>query len=229
MLIRLCDKTQPLDAGSGEELGLAPGKIVGIGVNYRAHAAEMGKTAPDEPILFLKPPTAVIGNGQAIVRPSGYDRVDYEGELAVVIGARCRRVSSDLALDCVLGITCLNDVTVRDLQDLDGQWARAKGFDTFCPMGPRLVRGLDPTDLQITTRVNGKVRQDSRTSDMIVSVPELISFVSRSMTLEVGDVITTGTPSGVGNLSPGDVVEIEIEGVGVLENPVVADEPGAPS
>ena len=189
----------------------------------------MGKTAPDEPILFLKPPTAVIGNGQAIVRPSGYDRVDYEGELAVVIGARCRRVSSDLALDCVLGITCLNDVTVRDLQDLDGQWARAKGFDTFCPMGPRLVRGLDPTDLQITTRVNGKVRQDSRTSDMIVSVPELISFVSRSMTLEVGDVITTGTPSGVGNLSPGDVVEIEIEGVGVLENPVVADEPGAPS
>jgi 2-keto-4-pentenoate hydratase/2-oxohepta-3-ene-1,7-dioic acid hydratase in catechol pathway len=223
LLIRVCDKGQSFDAGSGEELGLEPGKIVGIGVNYRAHAVEMGKTPPDEPILFLKPSTAVIADGESIVRPAGYERVDFEAELAVVIGTRCRRVAPENALDFVLGITCLNDVTVRDLQKLDGQWARAKGFDTFCPIGPRIVRDLDPTDLRVVSRVNGQVRQDSRTSDMIVSVPELISFASRSMTLEVGDVITTGTPSGVGNLSPGDVVEIEIEGVGVLRNPVVGE------
>lgn len=226
MLIRLCEPGQSFDASSGEELGLEPGKIIGIGVNYRAHAEEMAKTPPREPIVFLKPSTSVIGHGDSIVRPSGYDRVDFEAELAVVIGTRCRRISAADALGFVLGVTCLNDVTVRDLQKQDGQWARAKGFDTFCPIGPRIVRGLDPTDLRIMSRVNGEVRQDSRTSDMIVCVPDLIAFASQSMTLEVGDVITTGTPSGVGNLSPGDVVDIEIEGVGVLSNPVVA-EPGA--
>lgn len=228
MLIRLCDKDQPFDASSGEELGLDPGKIICVGRNYRAHAEEMGNTTPEEPILFLKPSTAIVENGEAIVRPSGYERVDFEAELAVVIGTKCRRVSPDEALDFVLGVTCLNDVTVRDLQKRDGQWTRAKGFDTFCPIGPRIVRGLDPSDLHIVARVNGEVRQDGRTSQMIASVPELIAFASQSMTLEVGDVISTGTPAGVGNLSVGDVVEIEIEGVGVLENPVVA-EPGDPT
>lgn len=201
---------------------LRPSKIIGIGQNYRAHAAEMGKPVPEEPVMFLKAPSAVIADGMPIERPEGYAKVEYEGELGVVIGKRARRVSREHALDHVQGYVCVNDVTVRELQKKDGQWTRAKGFDTFCPIGPRVVAGLDPAQLRITTRVNGVVKQDSPTSDMIFDVPTLIAFVSEHMTLEVGDVISTGTPSGVGPLQPGDVVEIEITGIGVLRNPVIA-------
>ena len=200
------------------------GKIVGVGLNYRAHAAEQGKRVPDEPLLFLKPASAVVGSGQAIVLPKGYDRVDYEGELALVIGRRAKRVPRERALEVVAGYTCLNDVTVRDLQRKDVQYTRAKGFDTFCPMGPGVVAGLDPAGLAITTRLNGETRQRSSTADMIFDVPTLIAFITFVMTLEEGDVITTGTPPGVGPLAPGDRVEIEIEGIGILSNPVVEDQ-----
>jgi 2-keto-4-pentenoate hydratase/2-oxohepta-3-ene-1,7-dioic acid hydratase in catechol pathway len=206
----------------GELVDLVPSKIVGIGQNYRAHAAEMGKGLPEEPLVFLKPRSALIGDGAPIVRPPGYERVDYEGELGVVIGRRARRVDAREALSYVFGFTCINDVTVRDLQKKDGQWTRAKGFDTFCPLGPRIVAGLDPSDLAITTRVNGAVRQQSSTADLIFDVPTLIAFVSAHMTLEPFDVISTGTPAGVGNLAVGDVVEVEIAGIGTLRNPVVA-------
>jgi len=209
-------------SGSVETFDLVPSKIIGIGQNYRAHAIEMGKGLPEEPLMFLKPRSALISDGAAIARPGGFERVDYEGELGVVIGTRASRVSKDKALDVVLGYTCVNDVTVRDLQKKDGQWARAKGFDTFCPIGPRIVPGLDPRNLRITTRVNGTVKQDSSTSDLIFDVATLISFCSQYMTLEPGDVISTGTPAGVGNLEPGDVCEIEIEGIGVLRNTVIA-------
>jgi 2-keto-4-pentenoate hydratase/2-oxohepta-3-ene-1,7-dioic acid hydratase in catechol pathway len=201
---------------------LRPSKIIGIGQNYRAHAAEMGKGIPEEPLMFLKPPTAVIADGTPIERPAGYERVDYEGELGVVIGKRAHRVTRENALDHVKGYVCVNDVTVRDLQKKDGQWTRAKGFDTFCPMGPKIASGLDPSNLRITTRVNGVVKQDSSTADLIFDVPTLVAFCSQHMTLEEGDVISTGTPSGVGPLVPGDVVEVEIEGIGVLRNPVIA-------
>ncbi len=211
-------------SGSEERIDLLPTKIVGIGQNYRAHAAEMGKGLPSEPLMFLKPTSALIGDGEAIRRPAGYARVDHEGELGVVIGRRASRVAKEHALDHVLGLCCVNDVSVRELQAKDGQWTRAKGFDTFCPIGPRIVAGLDPSNLRLTTRVNGVVKQDSSTSDLIFDVPTLIAFVSDHMTLEVGDVISTGTPAGVGNLAVGDVCEIEIEGVGVLCNPVVARE-----
>lgn len=213
----------PLIRGESlEHIDLIPSKIVGIGVNYRAHAVEMGRGLPEEPLMFLKPRSAMIASGEAIERPAGYKRVDYEGELGVVIAQRTRRISRERALDAVLGLVCVNDVTVRDLQAKDVQFTRAKGFDTFCPIGPRIVAGLDPSRLAIRTRVNGVVKQDSSTADLIFDVPALISFVSHYMVLEAGDVITTGTPSGVGNLEPGDEVEVEIEGIGVLKNPVVA-------
>jgi 2-keto-4-pentenoate hydratase/2-oxohepta-3-ene-1,7-dioic acid hydratase in catechol pathway len=201
---------------------MRPTKIIGIGTNYRLHAQEMGKGIPDEPLMFLKPPSALISDGEPIHRPAGYERVDFEGELGVVIKQRARSVPRERALDVVDGYVCVNDVTVRDLQKKDVQFTRAKGFDTFCPVGPRVVSGLDPSNLRIVTRVNGKVRQDSTTADMIFDVPTLIAFCSRFMTLEPGDLISTGTPSGVGNLTPGDVVEIEIEGIGILKNPVIA-------
>jgi 2-keto-4-pentenoate hydratase/2-oxohepta-3-ene-1,7-dioic acid hydratase in catechol pathway len=214
----------PVDrAGAVEVIDLVPSKIIGIGSNYRAHAMEMGKDIPEEPLIFLKAPSSLWPDGGAIERPDGgFARVDYEGELGVVIGQRARRVSRERALDYVLGFTCVNDVTVRELQKKDGQFARAKGFDTFCPLGPRIVAGLDPSKLAIKTRLNGKLVQDSSTADLIFDVPTLISFVSQHMTLEVGDVIATGTPSGVGNMAVGDVVEIEIEGIGILRNPVIA-------
>jgi len=205
-----------------EQIDLVPSKVIGIGQNYRAHAAEMGKGVPEEPIMFLKPPSALLPEGFPIERPAGYERVDFEGELGVVIGTRARRVSNADALGYVMGFTCINDVSVRDLQKKDGQWARAKGFDSFCPLGPKIVAGLDPSNLKIQTRLNGVTKQDSTTADLIFDVPTLISFCSQHMTLEVGDVIATGTPAGVGNLTPGDVVEIEIEGIGVLRNPVIA-------
>jgi 2-keto-4-pentenoate hydratase/2-oxohepta-3-ene-1,7-dioic acid hydratase in catechol pathway len=203
-------------------LDLIPSKIIGIGVNYRAHAIEMGKGLPEEPLMFMKPRSAMIPSEAEIERPGGYERVDFEGELGVVIGRRTKRITVADALDAVLGYVCVNDVTVTDLQKKDVQFTRAKGFDTFCPIGPRIVAGLDPTKLAIQTRVNGLVKQDSSTSDLIFGVAELVAFVSQHMTLEVGDVISTGTPAGVGNLSPGDVVEVEIEGIGVLRNRVVA-------
>jgi 2-keto-4-pentenoate hydratase/2-oxohepta-3-ene-1,7-dioic acid hydratase in catechol pathway len=203
---------------------MQPSKIIGIGRNYRLHAQELANDVPDEPLIFLKPLSSVISNGDAIRRPAGYDRVDFEGELGVVIKDRTYRISRDRALDAVAGYVCVNDVTVRDLQKKDGQWTRAKGFDTFCPIGPRVVAGLDPSKLHIATRVNGETKQDATTGDMIFDVPTLIAFCSQYMTLEPGDIISTGTPAGVGNLNPGDVVEVEIEGIGILKNPVVADE-----
>lgn len=204
------------------ELDLAPSKIVAVGQNYRAHAVEMGKGIPAEPLLFFKPPSALLPDGGTIERPDGYARVDHEAELGVVIGKRARRVPRAQALDHVLGYTCVNDVTVRELQQKDGQWSRAKGFDTFCPVGPRIVSGLDPARLAIRARVNGQTRQDSTTADLIFDVPTLIEFISTYMTLEPGDLISTGTPAGVGNLAVGDTVEIEIEGIGVLRNVVAA-------
>ncbi len=205
-----------------DTLDLRPSKILGIGANYRAHAAEMGKLLPAEPLVFMKAPSALLASGEAIVRPrGGYERVDFEGELGVVIGRAARNVSAATALDYVLGYTCVNDVTVRDLQKRDGQWIRAKGFDTFCPTGPVIVTDLDAADLRIVTRVNGEVRQDSRTSDMAFDVPTIIECISAVMTLLPGDLITTGTPSGVGPIVAGDRIAIDIEGIGVLENHVV--------
>lgn len=213
----------PLVRGSSTEtIDLVPSKIVGIGLNYRAHAAEMGKALPEEPLMFLKPPSAMIPNGGSIERPPGYERVDFEGELGVVIGQRARRVSRERALDVVMGFTICNDVSVRELQKKDVQYTRAKGFDTFCPIGPRIVAGLDPSRLALKTRLNGVVKQDSSTADLIFDIPALIAFVTTYMTLEVGDVISTGTPSGVGNMNPGDEVEIEIEGIGILKSSVIA-------
>lgn len=208
--------------GSTDVLDLVPSKIIGIGVNYRAHAVEMGKGLPEEPLMFLKPRSALLPDGGAIERPLGYDQVHFEGELGVVIGQRARRLSREEALGVVLGFTCINDVSCRDLQKKDGQWARAKGFDTFCPLGPKIVGGLDPRNLRIQTRLNGETRQDSTTADLIFDVPTLIAFCSQHMTLEPGDVISTGTPAGVGNMSPGDTVEVEIEGIGILRNTVIA-------
>ena len=198
-----------------------PTKVVGIGLNYRAHAAEMNKELPAEPLMFLMPSTAVIGPGQAIVRPAGFERVDYEGELAVVFGQRAHQVKAADAAEVIAGYCCCVDVTVRDLQQRDVQYTRAKGFDTFAPLGPCLATGLDPRDLRLTTRLDGQLRQDTRTSDMIFDVPALVEAVTRVMTMLPGDVITTGTPSGVGQIRAGSVVEVEIEGIGVLKNPVL--------
>ncbi len=207
---------------------LRPTKIIGVGLNYRAHAEEMKKPLPDEPLLFLKPPSALVGPDDPIVRPRGaWREIHYEGELAVVIGKRARRVTRDKARDIIAGFTCMNDVTVRELQRKDVQYTRAKGFDSFAPCGPRVVSGIDPSRLRIETRLNGEVRQRSTTADMIFDVPTIIAFVSRVMTLEEGDIITTGTPPGVGPLFAGDIVEVEIEGIGVLRNPVIEEPEGA--
>jgi len=194
-----------------------PTKIVCVGLNYRDHAEELGMELPEEPVLFLKPPSAVIGHDEPIELPD-CGRVDYEGELAVVIARKCKNVSRNEALSYVLGYTCFNDVTARDLQRKDGQWTRSKSFDTFAPIGPYVVCIDNPSNLKIETRVNGIVKQSSTTSNLIFDVPRLIEFVSGIMTLREGDVIATGTPSGVGPLNKGDVVEVEIEGIGVLRN-----------
>ena len=200
-----------------------PGKIVCVGKNYLDHVREMGGEAPtEEPILFLKPPSAVIGDGDRILLPARSTRVDFEGELVAIIGRTLHNASPDEALAAVAGYCCGNDVTARDLQESDGQWTRAKGFDTFAALGPALATGLDPTDLAIETRVNGDVRQFSRTSLLIRPVSELLAFISAVMTLEPGDAVYTGTPAGVGPLTPDDVVEVEIEHVGILRNTVAA-------
>lgn len=201
----------------------SPSKIVAIGLNYRAHAAEFNKALPEEPMLFLKPSTSVIGPGDAILYPSHMSRrVDYEGELACVIGRKAKDVPASGAREYILGYTCFNDVTARDLQGKDIQYTRAKGFDTFAPMGPWIETGLDPLDIRIETFLNGEKRQDASTSDMVFNVFELLSFVSRVMTLLPGDVIATGTPSGVGKMKPGDSVMVRVEGIGEIENTVRA-------
>jgi 2-keto-4-pentenoate hydratase/2-oxohepta-3-ene-1,7-dioic acid hydratase in catechol pathway len=201
-----------------------PSKIVCIGLNYAKHAAEFGNPIPEEPLIFLKPPSALIGPGEAIVMPKGAGQVDYEGEIGVRIGKRARHVTKEQAWDFVDGLLALNDVTARELQRKDGQWSRAKGFDTFCPVGPvRPLAEVDLGKLSVTTRVNGEVRQQSGADDMVFDIPALIAHITRGMTLEAGDLIATGTPSGVGPVAPGDVVEIEIGGVGSLSNPVVAE------
>lgn len=196
-----------------------PSKIVCVGLNYVEHAEELKMKLPEEPILFLKPPSAVIGPGGEIAVPKSSERVDYEGELGVVIGKRCKAIAADEAKKYVLGYTCFNDVTARNLQQKDGQWTRAKSFDTFAPFGP-WISSIDPGDADIKTHVNGKVKQSSNTSDLIFGVPSLVEFISHVMTLEPGDIIATGTPPGVGRLEKGDVVEVEIEGIGVLKNRV---------
>jgi 2-keto-4-pentenoate hydratase/2-oxohepta-3-ene-1,7-dioic acid hydratase in catechol pathway len=226
------DPFEPLDvAPAGDGLPLddvrllapcRPGKIVAIGLNYREHAREMGKALPAEPLLFLKPASAVVGPGAAIELPAESQQVDHEGELAVVIGRRARRVAVDEARAYILGCTCLNDVTARDLQRKDVQYTRAKGFDTFAPLGPVIATDVDPDDVWVEVRVNGQVRQRGHTGDMVFPVAELVARVSAVMTLEPGDVISTGTPPGVGPLRPGDTVDVTISGIGTLSNPVVA-------
>ncbi|MEJ5377539.1 MAG: fumarylacetoacetate hydrolase family protein [bacterium] len=197
-----------------------PSKVVAVGLNYRDHAEETGHPIPEEPLLFMKPSTAVIGPGESIRLPSASQRVDYEAELAVVLAKRTYCVSEKEALDHVWGYTCLNDVTARDLQAKDGQWTRSKSFDTFCPLGPWIVEGLDPTELSVEGWLNGELRQRSSTRNLIFPVPRLVSFVSHIMTLLPGDVIATGTPSGIGPLRSGDRFQVRIEKVGILENPV---------
>ena len=200
---------------------ILPSKVICVGKNYADHAREMGTEPPEEPVIFLKPSTAVSGPGDSIVRPTDLsERVDYEGELAVVIGRLCRQVPAGRVLEVIFGYTCANDVTARDLQARDGQWTRAKGFDTFCPLGPWMETDVDPADLELSTSLNGEVKQHSRTSLMLHGVAELIMAVSQVMTLLPGDVLLTGTPAGVGPMGKGDQVSVTIEGIGTLTNPV---------
>ena len=201
-----------------------PSKVVGVGRNYAEHVREMGGEIPDEPVLFLKPSTSVIGPGDPIPYPMLSHEVHHEGELAVVIGRLVREVPIQRAFEAVLGYTCGNDVTARDLQRSDAQWTRAKGFDGFCPLGPWIETELDPSDVALTCSVNGELRQSSRTSLLMRGVAELVAFVSAVMTLLPGDVILTGTPAGVGPLHVGDTVSVEVEGIGTLRNPVVGDD-----
>ncbi len=201
---------------------VSPSKVVGIGSNYRAHAREMGKPLPTVPKIFLMASSAVIGPGEPIPLPAGGLRIDHEGELGVVIGKRASRVSAERAHEVIAGMTCVNDVTCRDHQRADGTFSRGKSRDGFCPIGPCVALGLDPSDLRVICRVNGETRQDGRSNDLIFDVPALVAFVTDVMTLMPGDIISTGTPPGVGPLSPGDRVEVEVQGVGILENPVIA-------
>jgi len=198
-----------------------PGKILCVGRNYAAHAAELGNEVPKEPLIFLKPPSAIIGPGEPVVLPPQSQKVEHEGELGLVVGRRCSRLKEgDDALGYLLGYTCVNDVTARDLQKADVQFTRAKGFDTFCPVGPHIETQLDPADVLVETHVNGAQRQSGRTSLMIYPVAFLVRWISNVMTLLPGDLIATGTPAGVGPLVAGDNVEVSVGGVGVLRNPV---------
>jgi 2-keto-4-pentenoate hydratase/2-oxohepta-3-ene-1,7-dioic acid hydratase in catechol pathway len=234
------DQFQPLDGSPFEQPGSAmtatgqrlplgrvkllapcqPSKIVCIGRNYVEHAAEHGAEVPAEPLVFLKPPSAVVGPDDPVFLPSLSQRVEHEGELVVVIGRRARHLRPDNALEAVLGYTCGNDVTARDLQRRDGQWSRAKGFDTFCPLGPWIETDLDWRDQLVQCLVNGQVRQSGYTRDMVFGVPELLAYVTAVMTLEPGDVLMTGTPSGVSPLAAGDVVSVAVSGIGALNNVV---------
>ncbi len=217
--------TAPVPIEEAQLLPLSvPTKIVCVGMNYRKHAEEIGMSMPDEPLIFFKPPSAVVGFRDPIVIPAGVGRVDYEGELVAVIGRKCRNITSEEAKDAVFGWTCGNDVTARDLQKKDGLFARAKGFDTFAPVGPWIETEVpDPGNLELTTTVNGQVRQRGNTADMAFHPHFLISFVSRIMTLFPGDLLYTGTPAGIGPLVPGDEVVVDIAGVGRLTNPVQAE------
>ena len=200
-----------------------PSKIICVGLNYYDHAKELNMETPDKPLIFMKPPSAVIGHCDKIIYPKTSHQVDYEAELAVVIGKRCRNITADRANDVIAGYTCFNDVTARDFQRQDGQWTRAKSFDTFAPFGPYIAspEEFDPKNAPIKSRINGELKQDSNTSDLIFDIPTLIEFISGIMTLELGDIIATGTPAGVGELHREDVVEIEIKGIGILRNEVV--------
>ncbi len=202
----------------------SPSKIVCVGRNYAEHAEELGSTIPEQPLLFFKPPSSLVGDGDAIQLPSASQQVEHEGEIGVVMSRTLRRADKAATLDAVAGLTCVNDVTARDLQRTDGQWTRAKGFDTFCPMGPRLVplADLPPLDeLEVICRVNGEERQHGYARQMAFDIPTILAYISEIMTLEPGDLVSTGTPSGVGPLRPGDRVEVEVPGVGVLSNPVL--------
>ncbi len=223
----------PFEGGErGDEIGTldsvallapaAPSKVVCIGRNYAEHAAELGNEVPPEPLIFLKPPSSIIGPGATIELTPLSQRVEHEGELVLVIGQRCRHLSEAEAMSVVLGYTCGNDVTARDLQKSDGQWARAKGFDTFCPLGPWIVTAdeFDPSAAQVRVLVNGEVRQDGNTRDLIFGLPRLLKDITAAMTLEPGDVVMTGTPAGVSPILAGETVEVEIEGLGTLRNPV---------
>jgi 2-keto-4-pentenoate hydratase/2-oxohepta-3-ene-1,7-dioic acid hydratase in catechol pathway len=201
----------------------SPSKVVAVGLNYGDHARELGFAPPDEPIIFLKPPTTVIGPEEAIVYPRMSSQVDFEAELGIVIKDRINAIKPREAREHILGYTCANDVTARDLQKKDGQWTRAKSFDTFCPVGPWIETELDPGDLLVESYLNGRRKQSSRTSQLIFSVDRLVSFISTIMTLYPGDLIITGTPAGIGPMQPGDEVEVRIEGIGRLKNSVIAD------
>jgi 2-keto-4-pentenoate hydratase/2-oxohepta-3-ene-1,7-dioic acid hydratase in catechol pathway len=201
-------------------MSLRPSKIIGIGRNYVEHARELGNELPKVPIVFFKPPSSLIGTGETIILPGICQRVEYEGEIGVVIARRLRNADPAAAERAIGGYVCVNDVTCRDLQKVDGQWGRAKGFDTFCPAGPRIATGLDWRSLELSCRVNGVERQRAKATDMHFSIPDLVSFLSGVMTLEPGDLIATGTPAGTAPLQDGDTVEVEISGVGTLSNPV---------
>jgi 2-keto-4-pentenoate hydratase/2-oxohepta-3-ene-1,7-dioic acid hydratase in catechol pathway len=201
---------------------ILPSKVIAVGRNYAKHAAEFGNEVPAAPMLFIKPSTTVIGPNAAIKLPKASKRVDFEGELAIVIGQPVKNAPAARAAGVVLGYTVANDVSARDLQKSDGQWGRAKGFDTFCPLGPWIETSIDASDLALRTEVSGELKQDGRTSDLIHGIPELIEFISGVMTLLPGDVILTGTPEGVGQINDGDDVSITIEGIGTLTNPVQA-------
>lgn len=197
-----------------------PGKIVCVGRNYAAHARELGNPLPERPLLFFKPTSAVIASGEPIRLPDTSAQVEYEGEIGLIVGSRLRHATAHAAARAIAGICPVNDVTARDLQKLDGQWARAKGYDSFCPVGPIAALAIPLDAIEIITRVNGEVRQQSTSADMIFAIPELLAYISAIMTLDPGDLVLTGTPEGVGPLAPGDLVEVEIPGVGILHNPV---------
>lgn len=202
---------------------MTPGKIICVGRNYAAHATELGNAVPERPMLFFKPPSAVIGPGDPIILPAASQHVEFEAEIGVVVGRQLRRATPTEAEAAIGGFACVNDVTARDLQKLDGQWGRAKGFDTFCPVGMPLLPGVEWQSLEIVSRLNGEERQRAKASEMVFGIPELLAYISGVMTLEPGDLVATGTPAGTGRLSDGDLIEVEIPGVGVLANPVLQE------
>lgn len=205
------------------DAGSRPGKIVCVGRNYREHAKELGNEVPAQPLLFLKPPSSVLCSGAPIVLPAASARVEFEGEIGIVIGRALRRGCAADARRAIRGVVAMNDVTARDLQRHDGQWTRAKGFDTFCPVGPLADGAADVDALSVITRVNGVEKQRGHAREMVFAIPELLAYISAIMTLEPGDLVATGTPAGVGPLTPGDVVEVEVPGLSLVSNPVVAD------